>query len=148
MKPSNSNRRCLRSPVRVSRHISTSRRLLTKNNKITKCRAGLSREGGVSNIYLPFVLVVPWSRSDAASGKVGFYLGKEAVPRHRLQALLSRGEFDRALDLARAHSMDETEVHAARLLALLREGGEAVAGEVLTMYATPTANVITFLSSF
>lgn len=70
-------------------------------------------------------------RSDAASGKVGFYLGKEAVPRHRLQALLSRGEFDRALELARAHSMDETDVHAARLLTLLREGGEANRGEVI-----------------
>lgn len=80
----------------------------------------------------PLVLVASWSRSDAISGKLGFYLGKEAVPRHRLQALLSRGEFDRALDLARAHSMDETDVHAARLLALLREGAEAATtGEVI-----------------
>lgn len=63
-----------------------------------------------------------------ASGKVGFYLGKEAVPRHRLQALLTKGDFDGALDLARAHSMDETDVHAARLLALLREGGSAAVG--------------------
>lgn len=56
---------------------------------------------------------------------MGFYLGKEAVPRHRLQALLARGEFDRALDLARTNSMDEVDVHAARLLALMREGGGA-----------------------
>lgn len=62
-----------------------------------------------------------------ASGKVGFYLGKEAVPRHRLQGLLVRGEFDRALDLALANSMDEVDVHVARLLALLREGGVGVA---------------------
>lgn len=51
------------------------------------------------------------------------HIGKEAVPRHRLQALLARGEFDRALELARAHSMDETEVHAARLLSMLRDAG-------------------------
>lgn len=65
--------------------------------------------------------------SDVASGKVRFQLGKEAVPRHRLQALLARGEFERALELARATSMDETDVHAARLLALLREGSGAAA---------------------
>lgn len=47
------------------------------------------------------------------------------MSRHRLQALLARGEFDRALELARAHSMNESDVHAARLLALLREGGAA-----------------------
>lgn len=63
------------------------------------------------------------TRSDTVNGNVKFYLGKEAVPRHRLQALLAGGEFDRALELARAHSMDETDVHAARLLSLLREGG-------------------------
>eukprot|EP00752_Nemacystus_decipiens_P005910 g5342.t1 len=60
--------------------------------------------------------------SDVASGKVAFQLGKEAVPRHRLQALLARGDFGPALELARANSMDETDVHAARLLALLRKG--------------------------
>lgn len=100
-------------------------------SKLSKYPTGSTREGwGVSN-FQPPVLVAPWSRSDADSGKVGFYLGKEAVPRHRLQALLSRGEFDRALDLARAHSMDETDVHAARLLALLREGGEAATCEII-----------------
>lgn len=57
-----------------------------------------------------------------------FQLGKEAVPRHRLQALLARGDFERALELARANSMDETDVHAARLLALLRGAGGATTG--------------------
>lgn len=66
-------------------------------------------------------------RSDVTSGKVSFRVGKEAVPRHRLQALLAGGDFDRALELARANSMDETDVHAARLLALLRKGGGAAA---------------------
>ncbi|CAM9262363.1 unnamed protein product [Ectocarpus sp. 12 AP-2014] len=63
--------------------------------------------------------------SDPASRKAGFHLVKEAVPRHRLQALLARGDFDRALELARANSMDETDVHAARLLALLSGAGGA-----------------------
>lgn len=72
----------------------------------------------------------PLAHSDVSSGKVGFHLGKESVPRHRLQALLTRGDFDRALDLARAHSMDETDVHAARLLALLRDGGLSVARKI------------------
>lgn len=57
-----------------------------------------------------------------------FYLGKEAVPRHRLQALLAKGDFDQALELARAFNMDENDVHAARLLALLREAGSVSSG--------------------
>lgn len=70
--------------------------------------------------------------SDVASGMVSFHLGKEAVSRHRLQALLARGDFDRALELARANSMDESDVHAARLLALLREAGAAARASMTT----------------
>lgn len=66
--------------------------------------------------------------SEPTSGKARFYLGKEAVPRHRLQALLAKGDFDQALELARAFNMDENDVHAARLLALLREAGSVSSG--------------------
>lgn len=68
---------------------------------------------------------------------------KEAVPRHRLQALLARGEFDRALDLARANSMDEVDVHVARLLALLREGGGGV-GSVAAILSDGTLSPVFF----
>ncbi|CAM9795603.1 unnamed protein product [Ascophyllum nodosum] len=87
--------------------------------------AGLASAGGMSVLTVPsttrhqFLLVT----SEPATGKARFYLGKEAVPRHRLQALLTRGDYDQALELARAFGMDENDVHAARLLALLRAGG-------------------------
>lgn len=70
---------------------------------------------------------------DVASGKVGFHVGKEAVPRNRLQALLASGDFERALELARAYSMDENDVYAARLLAMLKKGSGATSGKTGTL---------------
>lgn len=76
-----------------------------------------------------------------------FYIGKEAVPRHRLQAMLARGNFDGALQLARAHSMDETDVHAARLLWLLSAGGSGIRPRAVLAIDTGTSGVVCQLRS-
>ncbi|KAG5192662.1 hypothetical protein JKP88DRAFT_292744 [Tribonema minus] len=70
------------------------------------------------------------SGGGGGGGTLSVARAREALPLHRMRALLSRGLLDAALALARAHGMDETELHVAQLAALLQQQQQQTTPEV------------------